>query len=145
MLRFKDQRYAIKFCVELTKRGSETVAIPREAYRNNIMSQNVVYRWHKLLWKGREDKDSSRCPLASQTDQNRNAIWQCYPSHRTNPDLAPDVNFFSPKNEDVIHGSPFLDFRSRQRSDNEILEEGPCRRLPRCVQRRGKILLPVCG
>ena len=43
MPRFKDQRYAIKFCVALKKTGAEIVAMLREAYGDNTMSQNIFF------------------------------------------------------------------------------------------------------
>ena len=58
MPRFKDQRYAIKFCVALKKTGAKTVAMLREAYGDNTMSQNMVYRWHKMFREGREVEKS---------------------------------------------------------------------------------------
>ncbi|GFS74976.1 hypothetical protein NPIL_601231 [Nephila pilipes] len=53
--RFKDPRYAIRFCVVLKKKVNETVHMLREAYGNITMTQNMFYRWHKMFRKDIED------------------------------------------------------------------------------------------
>lgn len=45
MSRFKDQRYAIKFCVALKKTGAETIAMLKEAYDDNTIFQNMIPKY----------------------------------------------------------------------------------------------------
>ncbi|GFS85843.1 hypothetical protein NPIL_346461 [Nephila pilipes] len=73
MQHFKDQCHAIKFCVALKKTDAETVAILREAYGDNTISQNIVHRCHKMFREGREDtedEDRSGRTSTSHSDQN---------------------------------------------------------------------------
>lgn len=47
--------------------------MPRKAYGDNSMSQNMVHYYHKMFWDGREnaeDEDLSRCPYTSHSNQN---------------------------------------------------------------------------
>lgn len=43
MLRFEFHRYLIKFCVDIKKTRAKTVAILKEAYNNNALSDIMVY------------------------------------------------------------------------------------------------------
>lgn len=75
MPRFKDHRLLINFYAVLKKTSARNgaVAMPRKAYGDNSMSQNMVHYYHKMFWDGREnaeDEDLSRCPYTSHSNQN---------------------------------------------------------------------------
>ncbi|GFT14125.1 hypothetical protein NPIL_88191, partial [Nephila pilipes] len=53
----EDLHYAIKFCDALNKTGATTTAMPRKAYGENTISQNMVYSWHKMFLDDREDAE----------------------------------------------------------------------------------------
>ena len=68
-----EQRYAIKFCVELNKSATEIFASLIEAYGDATLSRSMVFRWHKAFKEGRENvEDDSRSgrPISSTNDQN---------------------------------------------------------------------------
>ncbi|XP_035233120.1 protein GVQW3-like [Stegodyphus dumicola] len=66
-----EQRYAIKFCVRLTKTATETLGMIQEPLRKKPCP--MVFMWHKRFKDGREnveDDDRSGRPSLSRTDQN---------------------------------------------------------------------------
>jgi len=68
-----EQRYAIKFCVELNKSATEIFASLIEAYGDATLSRSMVFKWHKAFKEGRENvEDDSRSgrPISSTNDQN---------------------------------------------------------------------------
>nr|XP_012140868.1 PREDICTED: putative uncharacterized protein FLJ37770 [Megachile rotundata] len=68
-----EQRIAIKFCVKLGKTATETVAIIKSAYKEDALSDQQVFRWHKAFLKGREevdDEDRAGRPSTTTTADN---------------------------------------------------------------------------
>ena len=73
MQRSLEQRYAIKFCAELGKSGSETLQLLRTAYGDAVLSSAQVLRWHKTFKNGREsfeDEQRAGRPSTSRTENN---------------------------------------------------------------------------
>ena len=132
MPRFKDQRYAIKFCVALKKTGAETVAMLREAYGDNTMYQNMVYSWHKMFREGREDAEIAiTWRLHHDNAPSHTAfIVTEYLAKRSvatlpQPPYSPAGLLYFLEDQEGTQRPPFRDFGSRQRSDDEVLEGGP--------------------
>jgi hypothetical protein len=68
-----DQRYAIKYCVQKGKSGSETLQLLRPAYGNAALSASQVLRWHKAIkegWEGVEEEKRARRLSTSRTKSN---------------------------------------------------------------------------
>lgn len=73
MQRMIEQRYTIKFCIELRKSATETLGAICQVLKNEGKSQTIVYKWHKLSEEDREsvkDKPCTGQPLSSRTDDN---------------------------------------------------------------------------
>ena len=73
MQRSLEQCYAIKFCVELGKSGSEMLQLLRTAYGDAVMSSAQVFRWHKVFKDGRgcvEDEQHAGRPSIARTENN---------------------------------------------------------------------------
>jgi hypothetical protein len=68
-----EQRYAIKFCVELNKSATDTCASLTEVYGDAPLLRTMVFKWHKAFKEGRknvEDDPHSGRPVLSTNDQN---------------------------------------------------------------------------
>ena len=73
MQRSLEQRYAIKFCANLGKSGSETLPLLRTPYEDAVLSSAQVLRWHKAFKDGREsveDEQRAGPPSTSRTENN---------------------------------------------------------------------------
>ena len=67
-----EQRCAIKFCVKLNEKATETYEKLRRAYGEHALSRTQVFRCHKAFLDGREsveDEPHGR-PCTSKTDEN---------------------------------------------------------------------------
>jgi transposase len=65
------ERYAIKFCVKLSKSATEIFASLTEAYGEVTLSRTVIFKWHKAFKEGREnveDDPRSGRPVSSTND-----------------------------------------------------------------------------
>ena len=47
-----EQRYAIKFCVKLSKSATETIASLTETYGDAALSRTVGFKWHRAFKEG---------------------------------------------------------------------------------------------
>ncbi|KAG5312441.1 GVQW3 protein, partial [Acromyrmex insinuator] len=68
MERSLEQRYAIKFCVQLGKNATETFQMLQEAFKDDCTSS----RWHKAFKEGREEvanEPHSGRPTTARTDE----------------------------------------------------------------------------
>ncbi|XP_011859284.1 PREDICTED: putative uncharacterized protein FLJ37770 [Vollenhovia emeryi] len=68
MERSLEQHYAIKFCFYLGKTASETLALVKEAYKDDALSRAHVFRWFSEFKNGREtveDMERSGRPSTS--------------------------------------------------------------------------------
>jgi len=68
-----EQRCAIKFCVKLNEKATETYEKLRRAYGEHALSRTQVFRCHKAFLDGRESvEDEPRCGRlrTSKTDEN---------------------------------------------------------------------------
>lgn len=55
------QRVSIKFCVKLSKSGTETFETIKKSFEDEVMSRSKTFEWHKRFIEGREDiNDDSR-------------------------------------------------------------------------------------
>jgi len=73
MERTIEQRFSIKFCVQLNKTATETLQMIQEAYGEDALSRTQVFQWHKNFREGRDDvHDKQRVgpPSTSHTDTN---------------------------------------------------------------------------
>jgi len=73
MQRSLEQRYAIKFCVQLRKSGSETLQLLRTAYGDAVLSSSQVLRWYKAFKDGREGVENEQRaghPSTSRIENN---------------------------------------------------------------------------
>ncbi|XP_014481720.1 PREDICTED: putative uncharacterized protein FLJ37770 [Dinoponera quadriceps] len=64
---------AIKFCVKLGKTAAETLPMIKTAFKENVLPDQQVFRWHKVFLEGREEvDDETRAgrPSTSTTDDN---------------------------------------------------------------------------
>jgi len=69
----QDQRINIKFCVQIGKGASETLAMLTVAYGEYSLKKSSVFEWHRLFKEGREDvQDDPRSgqPKMQWTDAN---------------------------------------------------------------------------
>ncbi|XP_011859854.1 PREDICTED: putative uncharacterized protein FLJ37770 [Vollenhovia emeryi] len=85
MQRTLEQRYAVKFCVGLGKSGTETLAMIRQVFGSDSLSQTAVFKWHKLFKDGREsveDKPRAGRPSTSRTDDNVQRVRDVLNSNR---------------------------------------------------------------
>nr|XP_012219029.1 PREDICTED: putative uncharacterized protein FLJ37770 [Linepithema humile] len=85
MQRSLEQRYAIKFCVKLSKSATDTLEMLRQAYRNKTLSKAQMCKWHKTFKKRREDaKDEQRSgrPSTSRTADNVTQVKSVLNSNR---------------------------------------------------------------
>ncbi|XP_049767883.1 protein GVQW3-like [Schistocerca cancellata] len=67
------QYYAIKFCEKLGKSGTESLDMHQQAYGDDCQSKGQVFRWVKIFkegWDSVKNKDHSRHPSTSKTDEN---------------------------------------------------------------------------
>ena len=53
MNNLKEQRFGVKFCVELGKSTTETFAMLNMAYGDVAMKRATCFRWHKRFRSGR--------------------------------------------------------------------------------------------
>ena len=68
-----EQRYAIKFCVELKKSDTETFASLTQAYGDATLLRTMGFNWHKAFKEGRdivEDVPRSETQISLTNDQN---------------------------------------------------------------------------
>jgi len=73
MADLKEQRVCIGFCLLLGKTAAETVAMLREAFKEEALSQARAYEWFSRLKCGDmslEDQPRSGRPSTSRTDEN---------------------------------------------------------------------------
>jgi len=73
MHRSLEQRYAINFCAQLGKSGSETLQLLRTAYGDGVLSSAQVLRWHKAFKDRREsveDEQHAGRPSTLRTENN---------------------------------------------------------------------------
>ena len=73
MERSLEQRYAIKFCFNLGKIASETLALINVAYKDDALSRAQVFRWFSEFKNGREtveDMERSGRPSTSGLYEN---------------------------------------------------------------------------
>nr|XP_012148625.1 PREDICTED: putative uncharacterized protein FLJ37770 [Megachile rotundata] len=85
MQRSLEQRVAIKFCVKLGKTATETVAMTKSAYKEDALSDQQVFRWHKAFLKGREkvdDEDRAGRPSTITTANNVTRVKELLNSDR---------------------------------------------------------------
>ena len=71
MNNLKEQRFAVKFCVELGKSTTEMFAMLNTAYGDVAMKRATCFRWHKCFKNGRlsvEDDERSGRPSTSTDD-----------------------------------------------------------------------------
>ncbi|XP_046395759.1 protein GVQW3-like [Ischnura elegans] len=83
MQRLKEQRYSIKFCVELGKNGVETLQLLQQSYKEDAMSRAMVAMWHKRFKDGREDDDRARRPATSRNEENLAKLREVLNSDRS--------------------------------------------------------------
>lgn len=68
-----EQCYAIKFCVKLGKSGNENVQILKEAYKDKVLSQSQIYKWHTAFRNGQQNaEDEPHKEQHSTTNTNEN-------------------------------------------------------------------------
>jgi len=73
MADLKEQRVCIRFCFLWGKTAAETVAMLREAFQEEALSQAKVYEWFSRFRRGDmllEDQPRSGRPSTSTTDEN---------------------------------------------------------------------------
>ena len=57
-----EERYAIKFCLNLEKNATETHGMLQTAFGASYMNRASVFKWHKRFKEGRESvRDDERC------------------------------------------------------------------------------------
>jgi hypothetical protein len=70
MLQF-EQRENIKFCQKLGKSASETFQMIKQAYGEEALGRNVVFKWHKRFEEGKdslEDDEHTGRPRMARTE-----------------------------------------------------------------------------
>ena len=57
-----EERYAIKFCFKLGKKGTETYGMLQTAFLPSYLNRASVFEWHKRFNEGRKSvRDDGRC------------------------------------------------------------------------------------
>lgn len=59
--RTAEQLRVIKFGAGLGKSGTMTLGMIRQVFKNESMSQTVVFKWHKFFIDGRESVEDEPC------------------------------------------------------------------------------------
>nr|XP_012152451.1 PREDICTED: putative uncharacterized protein FLJ37770 [Megachile rotundata] len=80
-----EQRIAIKFCVNIGKTATETVAMIKSAYKKDALSDQQVFQWHKPFLKGQEevdDEDRAGRPSTTTTADNVTRVRELLNSDR---------------------------------------------------------------
>lgn len=75
MADFREQRYAIKFCVKLEKSATDTYSDLKKAYGIDAMSERTCFRWHKDFKDGREScelEGGPGAPVSALTEETIN-------------------------------------------------------------------------
>ena len=64
-----EERYAIKFCFKLEKKGTETYRILQTAFRPSCMNRASVFEWHRRFKEDRESvRDDERCGRSKEVN-----------------------------------------------------------------------------
>ena len=64
-----EERYAIKLCFKLGKKGTETYGMLQTPFRASCMNQASVFEWHKRFKGDRESvKDDERCGRSKEVN-----------------------------------------------------------------------------
>jgi len=75
MADFREQRYAIKFCVKLGKSSTDTYSDLKKAFGNDAMSERTCFRWHRDFKNGREScelEGGPGAPVSALTEETIN-------------------------------------------------------------------------
>ena len=65
-----EKRYAIKFCLKLGKKATETYGMLQTAFGWSCMNRASVFEWHKRFKEGRESvKDDQRCGRSKEVNR----------------------------------------------------------------------------
>ena len=66
-----EKRYAIKFCLKLGKKATETYGMLQTAFRSSCMNRASVFERHKRFKEGREsERDDERCGRSKSIHQS---------------------------------------------------------------------------
>ena len=68
---------AIKFCCKVDFSATKTVELIQKAYGDAVLSQTIIFEWHKRFREGSDsvkDKERSGRPTTSRTDDNIAAV-----------------------------------------------------------------------
>ena len=61
--------YAVKFCLKLGKKDTETYGMLQTAFRASCMNRASVFEWHKRFKEGRESvRDDERCGRSKEVN-----------------------------------------------------------------------------
>ena len=64
-----EERYAIKFCLNLVKNATETYEMLHTAFGASCMNRAPVFEWHKRFKEGRESvRDHERCGRSKEVN-----------------------------------------------------------------------------
>ena len=64
-----EERYAIKFCLKLGKKATETYGMLQTARPPSCMNRASVFEWHKRFKEGRESvRDDERCGRSKEVN-----------------------------------------------------------------------------
>ncbi|PNF24888.1 hypothetical protein B7P43_G10165 [Cryptotermes secundus] len=114
-----EQCICIKFCLKLGKSATETLKMPREAFREHSISRTAVFDWHSRFKAGRvsaEDYERSGRPNTSKTMERVKKIDNGFlakhdiPQVRQapySPDMAPSDFWLFPRLKTPLKGCRF--------------------------------------
>ena len=93
----QEQRINMKFCVKLQKSAKETHEMLKLIYGDAAVTMKMAYKWFKRFhngWESDEDKERSRCPSTSKTQQNVERVSEMIRSNRrsTIREISEDLN-----------------------------------------------------
>ena len=64
-----EERYAIKFCLNLERNATETYGMLQTAFGPSCMNQTSVFEWHKRFKEGTESvRDDERCGRSKEVN-----------------------------------------------------------------------------
>ena len=64
-----EERYTIKFCLNLKKKATETYGMLQTAFRPSCMNRASVFEWHKRFKEGSESvRDDERCGRSKEVN-----------------------------------------------------------------------------
>jgi len=92
-----EQRINMKFCFKLQKSAKETYKMLKLIYGDAAVTMKMVYKWFERFHNGCEsveDKERSRCPSTSKTQQNVERVSEMIRSNRrlTIRKISEDLN-----------------------------------------------------